>query len=786
VSRHSPSPGFEPIVVPDVELLPLIVYVDHLDDESTAVYTSTHAASMLGYDAADWREPSFFWSIVHEGDRARVMELVRRRNRTGEPANAEYRLRAADGRVVWVRDRETILRDAVGRPTLAQGVLVDITDLKRAEEQLERRDAVLEAVARGAALLLATPSWEDVAATLLRGLGEAARASRVYVFERDERDGTAFASMRFEWSAPGIAPQIGNPLLQDLPVAAAGLERWDELLCAGTVVHGPVRGLPQREQAFFADRDVLSLVVAPIRVHGRTWGSIGFDDCVDEREWSAAEIDALSTAATVLGGAIERERSELTVRAAFAASFDAVVITDDERRIVEVNPAACRLYGADREELVGRRVDDLVPPHRLTVLERDWERYVSAETVAEEWELRRPDGTDLVVAASARPNFLPGLHLVFMRDVTGSRQLEQKLAESQRLESIGRLAGGIAHDFNNLLTAIIGYSTLIEQRALAPEAEADLAEIQRAAERGAQLVRQLLAFARRQVLTPEPLDLNAVLDDVGSLLRRVIGEDVRLRMEPARALRTARADRGQLEQVLMNLAVNARQAMPHGGTLTIRTFDLDRPEGETELRHWVALEVSDTGAGMDETTRSRIFEPFFTTRPEGTGLGLATAHGIVSQSGGEIDVSSEPGRGTTFTVLLPAEAAPADPTGSGHGPATVLLVEDEEVVRALARRLLQRRGYTVLDATDGEHALEIAGRHEGPIDLLLTDLVMPGLRGDEVASRVLALRPETRVLYMSGYADDTIDRALVSAPLLEKPFSGDAFARSVREALEQR
>jgi CheY-like chemotaxis protein len=361
----------------------------------------------------------------------------------------------------------------------------------------------------------------------------------------------------------------------------------------------------------------------------------------------------------------------------------------------------------------------------------------------------------------------------------------------------------VAHDFNNLLTVINGYAELILEQAPPGLAVRGLTEeIARAGDRAAALVNQLLAFSRQRGQAPKVLDLNAVVSGIITLLGRLIGADVRLQTRLAPETGPVRADAGQVEQVLMNLAVNARDAMPQGGTLTIETgsaelsaADLRAYPGQRPGRYAV-LTVRDTGVGMDETTLARAFEPFFTTKGEkGTGLGLATAYGIIHRSGGHIEAASEPGRGTTFRIYLPQAEGPAAagpavaPSGElPHGRETVLLAEDEESVRALARHVLRECGYTVLEAADGEEALRVAGAHAGPIDLLATDVVMPRLGGRELAERLLPQRPGTRLLYLSGYAHDTLlykDVAAGAVAFLQKPFMPRDLAHTVREVLDR-
>jgi PAS domain S-box-containing protein len=385
------------------------------------------------------------------------------------------------------------------------------------------------------------------------------------------------------------------------------------------------------------------------------------------------------------------------------------------------------------------------------------------------------------------------------RDVTELRESQEQLLHAQKLDAVGRLAGGVAHDFNNLLTAIRGYAELmLVQLPSSEPLRADAEEIARAAERAASLTRQLLAFSRRQLLQPMVLELNCVVREIENLLRRLIGEDVELVTSLDPLSGRVKADPGQLEQVLVNLAVNARDAMPGGGRLTISTQAVRLTEGEHGLvaGPYALLRVADTGVGMDEVTLSHVFEPFFTTKEQGkgTGLGLATVYGIVKQSGGDVVVESSRGRGSSFAVYLPQVVEPLEVIGehgsrNGQEPGseTVLLVEDEDLVRALASRVLQQHGYTVLEAAAAPAALDLSSEHSGRIDLLLTDVVMPKMSGRQLAAELGPLRPEMRVLYTSGYNEEAIGRRGVTdlgGAFLSKPFTPATLVRKVREVLD--
>ncbi len=507
-----------------------------------------------------------------------------------------------------------------------------------------------------------------------------------------------------------------------------------------------------------------------------------------------------------------REREEL-VQLLLDSTAEAIYGIDLHGNCMLANPTCARLLGyASPEQLKGRNMHFLIHHHRP-----DGRPYPEEEcpivraiqtrqgTHVKDEVFWRADGTNFDAEYFSYPMWrgkeLVGAVVTFL-DTSEQRRLEEQLRHAQKMEAIGQLAGGVAHDFNNLLTIITGYSELLLQSTPPDDPKRELLEeIRKAGERSASLTRQLLAFSRKQVLAPKVLDLNDVVRDTEKMLRRVIGEDVHLTTALHPQLGSVKADPGQLEQVLLNLAVNARDAMPQGGKLTIETSDVAlgeeyaRSHADVRPGRYVMLAVTDTGIGMTEEIKRHLFEPFFTTKGagKGTGLGLAVVHGIVKQSDGTIEVYSEPGVGTSFKIYFPRvdQAAPRGKSWPDLGPAprgteTLLLVEDEDGVRALARFTLQQCGYTVLEASHGEDAIRVATSHREKIHLLVTDVVMPGMGGRVLAERLLSLYPEMKVLYLSGYTDDAVVRhGILHAEVnfLQKPFSPNALAHQVREVL---
>jgi PAS domain S-box-containing protein len=502
--------------------------------------------------------------------------------------------------------------------------------------------------------------------------------------------------------------------------------------------------------------------------------------------------------------------SEARYRRIVETTNEGVLLVDSDMRITFVNRRIADLLGYEVSELSGKAVTDIVAEDSRALLARSLSTQRERGASQNELMLERKDGTNVwVLMDTARIHDCPEEcemgWLAMMMDITQRKQLEEQLHQAQKMEAIGNLAGSVAHDFNNLLTVILSYLELVlDQVKPGDPIRADLEEVQKASDRARGLTRQLLAFSRRQALEPQVLNLSTTVEGLAQMLRRLIGEDVELTLNTSHTLGHVYADAGQIEQIIMNLVVNARDAMPEGGRLAIETKHVELDSAYAATHHdvapgpYVMLAVSDTGIGMDAATQERIFEPFFTTKEQGkgTGLGLSTVFGIVKQSGGHIAVFSEPGKGTTFKIYLPqvdadsqtsARALKREPPATLHGSETILLVEDEDQVRRTLRAILRRQGYNVIEAQNGAEGLLICESYAAKIDLLLTDVVMPRMSGRQLVQRLASSRPDLRVLYISGYiGNSSIQHGVLDAErsFLQKPITPEALARKVREVLD--
>jgi len=705
--------------------------------------------------------------------------------------------------------------DDEGRSIGACAVFRDVTVRKQVEEALRYRAAFDRVVTElSTDFIKLAPGEIDAGINrALQMIGEFSSVDRSYVFLYD--DTRKLMTNTHEWCAPGIEPQMQR--IRDIPVEALG---WiNERILRHETVHVPrIADLPPEAEAIRAEclaQGIQSFVGVPLISGGECIGALGFD-AVARSRWSEDNITTLKLAAFAIADAVVRKQADEKLRASeeklrriLESSPDAIALTDLEGRIIDCNQATLDLLGlGSHEQAVG--VDTLSffedQPYaeaRLAEIRR-----VGVNKNTEHWIAGR-EGKRFLCEISASviqdPGGEPTTLVAIAKDITARRQaeeerarLEEQLHQARKMEAIGRLAGGVAHDFNNVLCAIIGNAALsLDQLQVGDPLHELLDEISRAAERAADLTKQLLAFSRRQIIEPKVINLSILIDRLQVMLVRLIGEDINLRTDTAGDLGLIRADPSQIEQVVLNLVLNARDAMPGGGDLQLSTANVMFGEGEP--RPHVLLAVRDTGCGMSPEVQARIFEPFYTTKElgQGTGLGLATVFGIVEQAGGKIEVSSTPGEGSVFRVYLPrlsdaAEASagePSSPTRVVGGRETILVVEDDEMVRSLAVRMLERLGYTILSASSAAQALVTAESHPGPIHLLFTDIVMPRMNGRELARRLTSSRTSLRTLYTSGYTQDVIGHHGIldqDVQYLAKPYSLATLAARVRQVLDQR
>jgi PAS domain S-box-containing protein len=551
----------------------------------------------------------------------------------------------------------------------------------------------------------------------------------------------------------------------------------------------------------------------PLKTPSATIGVLVVQHYQNESAYDQRDLEFLDSVGGHIALAIERVRAEEALRKSesmFRLLFSHTplpmwVFDTESLRFLQVNEAATNQYGFSDDEFRGMMVRDIRPDGREPSFAKHVDEWKQEGRHHGHWLHKRKDGKSFEVDVVSHKLEYGGrsVRLVVAQDVSERQLLERQLRQAQKMEAIGRLAGGVAHDFNNLLMVIKGHTELLlDVLPVADHVTRKIEQIDRSADRATALTRQLLAFSRMQVLQPRAMNLNSVVDDMGKLLPRLIGEDIELIVRASANLGTIRADASQMEQIIMNLAVNARDAMPQGGKLVIETQNIELDHYYREAHpivqpgRYVLLSVSDNGTGMDAETQAHIFEPFFTTKEQGkgTGLGLATVYGVVKQSGGFVWVYSELGKGTTFKIYLPRvdEAAAAIvgatlPAQVLCGTETVLLTEDEQDVREVAREFLESAGYRVLQAPSGEAALKLAAAHHGPIDLLVTDMVMPGMSGQELVRKMRVARQDLRVLYMSGYSEHAAEEATRSegSAVLAKPFSRSALLRAAREVLRK-
>jgi two-component system, cell cycle sensor histidine kinase and response regulator CckA len=706
-----------------------------------------------------------FLSLVHSADRERVMTASREATEKGARYDIEHRVRRPDGQVRWVHERAVVERDAAATPIRLIGTVQDISQRRLAVEALqaseERYRRIVENTSEGVWTYDVQGITTFMNARMAAMLGytvEEALGQPIYTF-MDEVNYAA-AKARIERRRLGIGERGDFPLRHK-----DGTELWVSI---------------QANPLF--DRE------------GRFEGSLSL----------VTDVSAQRRA----------DEARARLAAIIESSEDAILSSTLDGTITSWNLGAEKLYQYSATEIVGRSIFLLISPALVDGERQMLERVAGGEAVRQhESERLRKDGSVVAVAVTISPirdatGTVIGVSKI-VRDLTERRKTEAALhrtetqfRQAQKMEAVGRLAGGVAHDFNNLLSVVLSYAEIgLEDLKSGDPLRDCLKEIQTAGQRATELTRQLLAFSRQQVLQPRVVDLNQVVAGMKAMLGRLLGEDVELTAIAAPSIGRVLADPGQIEQVVMNLAVNARDAMPEGGKLTVETANITFAGSQASAPigvppgAYVMLAISDTGIGMDAATRARLFEPFFTTKEQGkgTGLGLATVFGIVKQSGGHVSVYSEPGHGSAFKIYLPRTDRAADPSTATlpaaalRGSETILLVEDEAQVRAVACTILRRHGYNVVESSNGHEASMLSRDFPARIHLLLTDVVMPRMSGRKLAEQLVPQRPEMKVLFASGYTDDAIVHHGVleaGVAFLQKPFTPDALLRKVREVLD--
>jgi two-component system, cell cycle sensor histidine kinase and response regulator CckA len=772
-SRQEPESEYRLLI----EQVPAITYMAERGEDGRWYYVSPQIESILGFTPVEWMSDRRRWrKQLHPEDREMVLSQEQNLIGEGDRYRVEYRLLARDGHEVWVRDEATYVCEGKTGKLVMRGLLLDITERKQAEEELRKSQERLHTTLSTAPVIL------------------------------------------FALDAAGVFTFSAGKGLQDLglkPGEVVGKSVFDVYRDHPKILDHVNRA--QSGEEFSA--------VDEVPEHQRTY----------ETRWAPARDRAgkaegvIGVATDVTGQRAAEEalwRSEERYRVFVAQSSEGIFRTEfnppistrlpvsdqiatslQSGHIAECNDAFARMYGYDSAAaMIGKALSEL----RLSddSGEKFVEEFVSNGYRISDFESHRASGEGKTKVFQTT---MIGIHengsvarsWGIQRDVTERLQLEEQLRNMRQLEAIGRLAGGVAHDFNNALGIILGHVQLVSERPeCSDQIRTGLGQVRRAADQAASLTRQLLAFSRKQVLQPKVLDLNDIVVEVQKMLTRVIGEDIELVTQLHPSLAGVKADPGQIEQVLMNLAVNARDAMPEGGRLTMETANVEADRTYVSRNpaalagRCVLLRVKDTGHGMDAETLDHIFEPFFTTKEvgRGTGLGLATVYGIVKQSGGNISVSSEPGKGTTFEIFLPAESSSAVNVAAevaknvGGGTETILIVEDQPDLREVTRIFLERYGYHVLEAGGPEQALTLTETFPGRIHVMLTDVIMPGLSGRQLGERVLALRPDTKVVYMTGYTDDMVVQHKVLEPdvaLLQKPFTPTELAQKIRAILDK-
>jgi two-component system cell cycle sensor histidine kinase/response regulator CckA len=737
-----------------------------------------------------------FTSLIHANDTAGAGQGLREIAVSGGgTASFRCRLQSKDGSWRWF---DALATDHTSNPVI-EGIILscrDVTDLQRMEAERQVISEVVHA-------LNETANLDELLDGIHKALKKVLYAENCFVALHNPETDT--------FSFPFFADQVD---------VAPPPQKVGRSCTAFVFRTGSAMLIPQSEFDRLAAQGKVELVGSPspawlgvpLKTPKATIGVLVVQHYENENAYDTRDMEFLSSVGGHIALAIERRRAEDALRKneeMFRLLFSnnplpTWVLDRETLRFLEVNDAAVQQYGYSRDEFRNMSLLDVDHGEEKEKRIEHFRQWSGGGRYHGNWKHRKKDGRILEVESVSHELNYAGqrVRLVVAQDVSARHLLEQQFRQAQKMEAVGRLAGGVAHDFNNLLMVIKGHTELL-RNAISPtdQFSKKIEQIERAADRATSLTRQLLAFSRMQVLQPRVMNLNEVVEDMGRLLPRLIGEDIDLEIRTAKNLGAIKADASQMEQVIMNLVVNARDAMPNGGRLLIETSNEDLDSAYNAVHpvvrqgSYILLAVSDNGMGMDAETQAHIFEPFFTTKPQGkgTGLGLATVYGVVKQSGGFVWVYSELGKGTSFKIYLPRVDQPVVKSGSTQfvsevprGTETILLAEDEQDVREVAKEFLESGGYTVIEARDGAEALQLEEMHEGAIGLLITDMVMPGMNGQELAGRLQQKRAGLQTLYMSGYSERAAAESAQgdsSIRLLTKPFSRSALLRTVHEIL---
>ncbi len=769
-----------------------------LGADGTLLFANATFSTNLGYRSEELLGRSFH-ALVHSVDVALVRnQLAQVANQSMASLTTRCRLRSRDGSWRWF---ELACRNG-GRDPGFEGILVhglDVTELHRMESERQVISDIVHALNQ-------TANLDQLLTRIHQALKHILPAENCFVALHDQqRDVFEFPFFADEYDAAPPPQKVGRS-------------------CTAYVFRtGKANLIPQSEFDSLVELGEVELVGSPspswlgvpLKTPTATIGVLVVQHYQHENAYDHRDLEFLDSVGGHIALAIERRRAEEELRKSesmlsllFEHNPLPTWLYDVETlRFLRANQAAVGQYGYSQEEFARMSILEIRPAAERERMVSYLEKMGGESEEHGFWNHQKKDGKTFEVELISHELVYAGkrVRLVVAQDISERRHLELQLRQSQKMEAVGRLAGGVAHDFNNLLMVIKGHTELMLNTLPPSDPMArKIGQIDRSADRATTLTRQLLAFSRLQVLQPQVINLNSVVEEMGKLLPRLIGEDIELILRPNQQVGTIRADASQMEQVIMNLAVNARDAMPGGGKLLIETSNRDLDQAYTSSHplmkpgSYVLLDVTDTGTGMDEETQAHIFEPFFTTKEKGkgTGLGLATVYGIVKQSGGFIWVYSELGKGTSFKIYLPrvdeAEVAAGTPKLTAEIPAgteTVLLSEDEQDVREIAREFLESGGYKVIEAKNGQEAVELAAKHRGQIDLLVTDMVMPGMTGQDLAVRLQREHPGLAVVFMSGYSEHAATEMANADPsvrLMTKPFSRSAILRTVREILHNR